>query len=242
MAPHHVELPVVYRTVRAWTAAFPCATEGLRTLLPDSRLRPIEVFPGTTALGVAVFDYLDTTIGPYREVGLAIPCRYLGSTTIPMFPLLAERWLEDVGHWVVSLPVTTEIANQAGRTFWGYPKYVGEIDIDATDREVRCSVSKGGAKVLSVEIQRPGRSRPMTFPMRTYSRLDDEILLTELRVDALGHLRRLGGRARLVLHDHPQNEPLQSIGLRGDRTIEVRWFDEYRTVLDRARARFRIGG
>jgi hypothetical protein len=237
----NVELPIIYRKTRAWMTAFPCSTEAAKALLPDPALRPIEIWPGTSALGVAVYDYVDTSVGPYGEVGLAIPCRYRRSTAVPLLPLLAERWLDDVGHWVELLPVTTEIANYGGRTFWGYPKFVAEITIDATDQKMRCLVAEHGDKILEVEVQRPGPSRPLRFPLRTYSRLEDELLLTELEIDAVGFWKRLGARAKLTLHDHPRVRHLQKLDIRCDRAIEVRWLDELRTSLDRARARYRIG-
>jgi len=237
----NVDLPIVYRKTRAWIAAFPCSAKAAARLLPDPELQPIQIWPGKSALGVAVYDYIDTSVGAYGEVGLAIPCRYRRSAAVPLLPLLAESWLPDVGHWVELLPVTTEIANYAGRTFWGYPKFVASIRVDATYDSMRCTVSEDERKILEIEVHRPGPSRPLTFPLRTYTKKDDELLLTELAIDAFGSRKRLGARARLTLHDHPRVKHLESLEVRGDRPIEVRWLDELRTSLDRARARYRIG-
>src|SRR5215471_16495745 len=92
-----VELPVVYRRATAYFAAFPCALSAFEGLVPSADLRPLSVWPGTGALVVAVFDYQDTSIGPYGEVGIGIPCRRSVHLAPPLLPLLAERWLEDVG-------------------------------------------------------------------------------------------------------------------------------------------------
>ena len=75
--------------------------------MPEHRLKPISLWPGKGPLVVAVFDYQETSIGPYLEVGIGIPCRYRHTTAVPLLPLLGERWLEDVGYWLVTLPVNT---------------------------------------------------------------------------------------------------------------------------------------
>jgi hypothetical protein len=234
-------LPIHYRKARAWFAVFPCLERAAAALLPDPELRPARVLPGIAALVVATFDFEDTSIGPYREVGIGIPCRYRRSTAVPLVPLLGERWIDDVGPWVHLMPVTTEAANEAGHRYWGYPKFVAEIDIDASDAQMRCTVSEKGAPILHVEVERPGPSRPIQFPVRPYSRLGNELLLTEFHVDAVGAIRRLGAKARVRFEPHLRSGALRDLGVIGDRPIEVRWCDEYRTVLDRARARYRIG-
>lgn len=237
----NVELPILYRASQAWFAVFPAPIRGLTPLLPDPELRPVQVVPGKGAVVLAVFDYTDTSIGPYREVGLGIPCRYRRSTALPLLPMLAERWLDDVGPWVHLLPVTTELANEAGIKNWGFPKFVADITIDADGSRVACTVSEKGERVLTAVIERPGPSAPLRFPLRLYTRLHDELLLTELAVDAVGAVGYLGTKATLQLEQHPRVRALQGLGLDQASPIAVRWFDEYRTALDRARARYRIG-
>lgn len=234
-------LPIHYRKARAWFAVFPCSLQKAAALLPDPRLRPVAVLPGVAALVIATFDFEDTSIGPYREVGIGIPCRYRRATSVPLLPLLAEKWLDDVGPYVALMPVTTEAANEAGHRYWGYPKFVADIDIDADDARMRCAVSENGEPLFSVEVERPGSSKPIAFPVRPYSKLGDELLLTEFHVDAVGSIRRLGARARVRFEPHPRVSELRELEVSGERPIEVRWCDVYRTDLDRARARYRIG-
>jgi hypothetical protein len=234
-------LPILYRKARAWFAVFPCPLRGAAAMLPDERLKPAQVIPGKAAIVFAVFDFEDTSIGPYREVGIGIPCRYRRTTAIPLVPLLAEKWLDDVGPFITHMPVTTQAANDAGWKHWGYPKFVAAIDIEADDARMRATVSEEGRPILHVEVERPGPSHRIDFPVRPYSKLGDELLLTEFHVDAVGDIRRLGAKASVRIEDHPRAADLKSLGLDGARPIEVRWCDEYRTELDRARARYRIG-
>lgn len=234
-------LPIHYRKGRSWFAVFTCPARRAEKLLPDPKLRPALVVPGIAALVVAVFDFEDTSIGPYREVGIGIPSRYRRSTALPLVPLLAEKWLDDVGPWVQFMAVTTEDSKEAGRRYWGYPKFVADIDIQADDAQMRCVIEEAGEKVLEVSVERPGPSGPIQFPVRTYTRLSEELLLTEFHVDAEGSIGRLGAKARVHFEAHPRAGMLRELGVDGRRPIEVRWCDTYRTELDRARARYRIG-
>jgi hypothetical protein len=59
--------------------------------------------------------YRITDIGPYNEVGLTVVARVPGDP-IP-------------GNYVINLPVTTAVANRAGREIWGYNKFVAAIDV-----------------------------------------------------------------------------------------------------------------
>ncbi|MBK7585789.1 MAG: acetoacetate decarboxylase family protein [Myxococcales bacterium] len=233
-------LPIVYRKARAWIAGFPAPTRELAKLLPDARLDVIEVRPGTSVLVAAAFEYVDTSIGPYLEAALSIPCRWGRHLRVPLLPLMAERWLGDVGHWVQLLPVTTSAADVAGRTIWGYPKFVGDIQVDAGPSHMRCRVSEAGQLVFGFEVERPGPSRPMRFPVRTYSRLDDEIHFTEIDVDAVGCRKTRGARGSLELSGHPRLAGLPPPSRIRPTPLEVRWFDEYRLELDRASTRYRI--
>lgn len=234
------DLPVVYRKCSAFFAAFPYPLAAIRPLLPTAMLVPVTLVPRKGALVVAVFDYQDTSIGPYREVGIGFQCRLRSSGPLPLIPLLAERYIADVGAWVQILPVTTPIANDLGRAHWGLPKFVADIRIDRTDDHVSCEVTENGERLLHVEIERPGMSRPTSLPLRLYSALDEELLFTELAIDAVGHTSRLRPRARLELTSHPRVRDLDPSALTGAKPIEVRWFDEYRTMLDRPSIRYRM--
>ncbi|EYF05681.1 Hypothetical protein CAP_2971 [Chondromyces apiculatus DSM 436] len=51
-----------------------------------------------------------------------------------------------------------------------------------------------------------------------------------------------GRRASLQFDDPPRNASLGEVPRAFNRPVEVRWFDEYRIALDRARTRYRIRG
>lgn len=234
------DLPIVYRKSAAFFAAFPYPMSAIRGLLPHPMVAPVRLAPGKGVLVVAVFDYEETSIGPYREVGIGFQCRLQRSGPLPLLPLLAERLFDDVGPWVQMLPVTTQAACDVGRANWGFPKFVADIRIERGDQRMTCEVAEGGQALLRVEIERPGRPKPMALPLRLYSALGEELLFTELHVDAVGATRRIGPRAKLEILDHPRTRDLDREAPRLGRPIEVRWFDEYRTLLDRPSIRYRM--
>lgn len=234
------DLPIVYRKASAFFAAFPYPLSAIRSLLPNTMLVPASLGLGKGVLVAAVFDYEDTSIGPYREVGLGFQCRMRSSGPLPLLPLLAEKFFGDVGPWVHFLPVTTQAACDAGREHWGFPKIVADIKIDRSDDRVECEVLENDQPLLRIEIDRPGPSKVHSLPLRLYSAKEEDLLFTELHVDAVGSTARTGVKARLTVHDSPRLTDLDRDAISRARPLEVRWFDEYRTMLDRAAIRYRM--
>jgi hypothetical protein len=233
------EVPILYRKARAWIASFPCPVGALTRTLPDPSLSVVSVLPGVAPLTVAVFECEDTTIGPHHEVVLGFPVRHRKSTAMPLVPLLAERWLIDLGVWVHVLAVDSTDAGDAARATWGLPATTARIAIDTRIDRTTCAVSDDDGAIFSVEYDRPtSPAEPMHFPLRLWSKKDAELLRTELDVDAMGSLRRVGARARLVIEDHPLVAHLASLGLARASALEVRWLDAYRTSLGLPAARF----
>lgn len=235
------DLPIVYRRASAYFAAFPYPLHAIGPLMPHPMIVPVPLGRGGKgALVVAVFDYQDTSIGPYQEVGIGIQCRLRSSAQVPLLPLLAESLFEDVGSLVTFLPVTSQVANDAGRQHWGLPKFVADIRIDRTDDGIQCEVAENGERILKVEIYRPGPSKSFGTPLRIYSTLGDEMLFTQLHCDVTGVIRRRSIAAHVELASHPRVRDLDASALNGAKPLEVRWFDDYRTLLDRPNIRYRL--
>lgn len=235
------EPPIVYRRARAWATAFPCPVGVVTKLLPLPDLVPITAWPGTGVLAAAVFDYQDSSIGPYRSLVVALLCQRRGGLRLPLLPLLAESWTPDVGVYPVLLAVTTPAAHDSATTVWGYPTIQADIDLRASSEHVGCVVSEGGRPIARFEMYRPGEPDWASVPLRTYSCLGDELCFASTMIDGKVAVGRLGARASLHLDDHPHAEALRRLPRVHDRPLEVRWFDEYRTLFDKPEARFRMG-
>lgn len=234
------DLPIVYRKSSAVFAAFPCPLRVLRPLLPHPVLAPVSLGLGKGVLVVGVFDHEETSIGAHREVGIGFQCRLRSSGPMPLLPLLADRLFEDVGTWLQLVPTSTAAAADAGAQGWGLPKLVADVRVERTDDRIDCEVVENGERILHFSAERPGRSGPSALPVRFYSALGDEVLFTEMHVDAACAASRIGARARLELADHPRVRDLDPEALAKAKPLEVRWFDEYRTMLDRPAIRYRM--
>lgn len=234
------DLPIVFRKGSAVMAAFPCPLSVIRRLLPHPVLAPVSLGFGKGACVVSALDHEDTSIGPYREVRLGFQCRLRRAGPMPLIPLLAERFFEDVGTWVHLLAVTTEAAADAARASWGLPAIVADVRVERTDDRVDCEVVENGERVLHFAADRPGRPRTAALPVRLYSALGDELLFTEMLADASLASSRIGARARLELADHPRLRDVDREALSKAGPLEVRWLDEHRALLDRPSIRYRM--
>lgn len=234
------DLPVVYRKSAAFFAAFPYPLKAIRPLLPHAILAPVTLLPGKGALVVAVFDHQEGTLGAHREVGVGFMVRLRTSGPLPLLPLIADRYFDDVGVWMHAFPTTSEGAATIARAEFGAPKQLADVAIARTEDHVDCEVTAGGESVLQIALDRPGFGRNATFPLRSYSALGDDLVFTEMAADAVTATSRFRPSARVTLGNHPMVRDLDPSALAGARPLEVRFCDDYRTMLDRPSIRYRM--
>jgi hypothetical protein len=195
------DLPICY-TDASWIGVF-FQVELLRAskLLSELSGDELEPWPvmGKALAAVYAWEYRRSTIGYYKEVGLGIQARVKGAK--PSLWKLATDMLAQPkqGIWVVSLPVTSQAAFQAGVEVWGYPKYVSEVDVNIGER--------GGKVILADELELTV-PRPTVFkknlPIATYTKRKGVLLRTkiDIRTDVSlclgGGIKFLGSRGQTV--------------------------------------------
>jgi len=124
-----VELPIPYYDTSNVLAYSLCDTKRVERALQSTGLKPAFSIANRTVIAISFDEYRKTTVGSYNEVGVAIPVMQ-GGTKAPfrgINELYSDIKNRELGFYVLSLPVTTELANAAGRELWGYPKFVTEI-------------------------------------------------------------------------------------------------------------------
>lgn len=220
-------------------AGFTARSERLRLLTPR-QLQLAEIWPGRSAVGIICFDYVRSDIGPYGEVAVAWPVVHAHRPPPPLLPILAETRWPGMGWWVHRLPVTSPIANEAGRAHWGYPKFVADIEFGWDGSRRSCTLSEGGAEILRLTIDTRMAAVPRRFPLRTWSQQGGELLHTTVDVDAVGLRRMMRADVELALGPHPVGRELEELGLDRSRAVEVRWFPVWRAVLPAADTRVRV--
>lgn len=216
-----VDLPILYYDTSYVFAFFLVDQKAAAAQLDDDALRPAMNFRGKTLIGLANYQYRNSTVGDYGEVGIALP-------VVPRHARSGERWLQalhcvdnpdrDLGYQVLHLPVTTEAANAAGREIWGLPKFVTPISVHHSGRMVDVSVADpdGNGTIMNLFGRAGLGVRSPQVPVMLYSRLDGQMLRTGVNGRGPSVLRS-GGGVRLSVGEstHPMAETLRSLGMDG---------------------------
>lgn len=232
----NVGVPILYRQARSVMAVFPVEASRLRALLEDDELEPVTVADGKPVIAIAMFDYQDTSIGPYHEAAVAtlVVPRAFGIPFRPALDLLLPfRWRR-VGMYILDLPVTTAIANAAGRELWGLPKFVTEIPIEWQAEEFRGAVLAPGSSSPVITLKGE-LGRGTVLPQKAillYSRLHGELIAT--RVDLYGlarHTRSTSLQLEVGAVQHPMAERLAKLGLGGAKPALVQVAPSFRARL-----------
>ncbi len=163
----------------------------------------VEVLPGQTQLIVGFVDYKDNDLGDYDEVMLVFMVQPRGAPQ-------SSR-----GTFIWKLPVNQSFSCEAGRTIWGFPKTVEEINVDYGPRRVSCRLVMGGKHVFTLGVPRgaadAGKSPEME--MTTYTYLDGPACL-QFATGGTGTTLTPGGEGvELLLGDHPIADDLRALGL-----------------------------
>lgn len=200
VAGQSFRLPIRYRRLDTFFAAYGADHGAVKDLVPSTRLRPVKVWPGRAAITLNAFNYIDTDIGPYGEFSVGVPCflKHGGKTLL--------------GVYVHRLPVTTEIAKTAGIEVWGYPKFVCEMEFENTamDHAVRLSLS--GQEILSLRVKKGGVGIGMSREMPTFTIKNGEIIVTRLQSQAMARIMPKG-LAILDTGLHEMGRELAGLGL-----------------------------
>jgi hypothetical protein len=207
-----VRVPVEVRDASAHMASFLVPAAAAQDLIGYSGLEVAEPLPGRAVCTIGFMRYLDSDLGPYHEVAVAFLVRHKGMEPASAFTKSAEVARGFLGAFIHQLPVNQAFTLEAGRSIWGFPKFLADIDLDVAGSVARCSLHHDGDFVLSLSIR-----RGVTMPARgssvdAYSRADDVLRRTAWSMEPRGVRGRPGG-AVLWLGDHPMAKELRALDL-----------------------------
>ena len=205
-----VELPILYLRDDLFTAFFTCSLKRVREILPSEKLKPVSLGLGRAVVGIGCFNYIDTSIGPYGEVGVIIPVVH-NRLCPPVFPLLLEANYPSLGFLVMHLPVTALAARNAGRGIWGYTKFTTEMNFEITPEASTCEMSEGGKNILRLTVKKKGMVRRDNRPLVTYSVLNRELIYTNIPTRAIYLTSVIPSHSELVLGDHPVANTIRAL-------------------------------
>lgn len=214
MAGQPMEFPIFYYDVRFVTAIFTAKTTALKKLLPHPRFKPIQIWPGTGMLGIAAFEYHDTSVGPYNEVGIAIPIKFPSRFVIPGLSALKMMRKNLFPVYIHHLPVTTEFALKSGIHFYNYPKFLAEITFQDRDESLEVTLKEKDDLILKLLAKKLPLKRSAGFEFHTYSTKDNVVMhtLVEGWAPKFGAVR-MGSVAELELGEHGISKELAELNL-----------------------------
>jgi hypothetical protein len=194
-----IELPIAYRDATATTVFFPAQPRVARELVEPHGLSPVRL-PLGALLAITWFEYRDTGIGPYNELGISLlvtPTKRKRGVSFP-------RGNGGVGFHVLHLPVTTETARSGGVELYGYPKAVNEIPMRVGSDAIEGTLRDAGRDVLSMRIPlRRGLGLRM-IDLTTYSVLDGYLMKTVVPTACRARAFQAKGTELRLLDDaHP---------------------------------------
>ncbi|HVO27331.1 MAG TPA: acetoacetate decarboxylase family protein [Candidatus Margulisiibacteriota bacterium] len=206
-----VTMPAVVRDASSGNAVFLVPSAAAQPLVGDA-FEVVEMAPGQTQLILGFVDYRDNDLGDYNEVMMIFVVRPRGKPGEPE------------GTFIYKLPVNQSFTCEAGRTIWGFPKSVEQIDVDYGDRHVTCKLVMDGQHVFTLTVPR-GKADGDTpdMEMATYTYLDGP---TVVRFTTGGPTAVApgGDGVQLTLGTHPLADELRQLGLPAPATMST-WME-----------------
>jgi len=214
-----VEMPIMYYDDSAMMALFRLDYDKAQALVADQGLQAVRVYGGKALVAMAFYQYRETSIADYNEVGVAIAVVPNG-TRVPQFPLLSTLNALDkapVGFCVIDLPVTTAAACAAGREIWGYPKFVTPIAFSLKGNQFDGAVTDPSTNKDLVRLSgKAGFGVPgPQLDLVLYSRHNEKLLRTLVNTRG-GAQACLPGSLRVTVSEssmHPMAKRLLALGL-----------------------------
>ncbi|MFF2084001.1 acetoacetate decarboxylase family protein [Nocardia sp. NPDC058176] len=197
-------------------------SKAIRSRLPQE-LAPLEVVPGIGLVSVVFFRYDVCDIDFYTEAAVAAaarPARHGGPGFVDLVSGLGNDHLHS---YVLSLPVSSQIAQVRGHDGYGFPKWVTglDVEIDATGTTARAANDDGEAD-LTLSAPTPSVKRyasgERVSTLTSYTTIDGAWHATQTQINMLA-----GGSSSL-----PRGVDLQ-LG-RGRLSDDVRSLGPIKTV------------
>jgi hypothetical protein len=205
-----VELPLRYWRADRFLAIFPADADRIRAILPSPKVHPLLLAPGRAALAVTAFNFHETSLGRYGEIGIA-PLVTEFPFAPPMLPLLAERVMPWCGY-IMHLPVTSRLGRDAGREIWNYPKFLADMDFDRFSDRQSVRLEENGRHILTLTVAQRGLAMRDDNPTRTFTVQNGQLIKTTIRNRGIAQVNVGPGAGTLELGDHPIAEEIRALG------------------------------
>jgi hypothetical protein len=217
-------LPIRYLDVQCLVATFLTAPDRAFELLEGAELQPVLQEDGRAVVDLYCIEYRKTDIGPYNEVGLTVRAKAPGD------PIAA--------NYVVNLPVTTAMADLAGREIWGYNKFVATIDVKSEGKTFSTVLRDSDHEIIgALEGERALSAPAPPTDILTFSRDRGRLIKTTIRV-LTPSLAGSGDKLvfKVGTSSHPMTSNLRALSLDDARPVLIHYTDPFQALLFPGRA------
>ncbi len=207
-----VRLPVEVRDASTAVAFYLVSARAAQHLVAPTGLHVATILPGRTLCSIGSVDYRDNDLGRYHEIAITFFVRERGTRAIPFAGTVLSMVRGNLAAYIHHLPVDGEFTCEAGRTIWGFPKFMSEIAISAVAGGSTSVLTVDGQHVLTQTVHAGGsRSMPRREQI-SYALRDGALYRTRATMGGTGLGARLGG-ASLQLGTHAIADELRALGL-----------------------------
>ncbi|MDE2041055.1 MAG: acetoacetate decarboxylase family protein [Patescibacteria group bacterium] len=149
-----IDIPSIYSGT-GLTSFFPIDYRKARTLINSKNIFPARFGLNKAILTITVFDFIDSPVGPYKELVYSIPVLYKPIINLPFVPLLLNKFYKNFGVYVVDIMQSTRIAIDHGNVLTGYPHNPEIISIETNkmNETVSVIVKSGNEMILEMNFK-----------------------------------------------------------------------------------------
>lgn len=203
-------MPVRVRKADVHTAMFSVDAAAAQRLIDYSGLEVCQHRPGRAVVNLMLARYIDGDLGQYNEFGTCVMVNPPGSHA------RGFRALGDAAAFIHHLPVDQEFTLEAGRSIWGFPKFMADFDVRDGGGRFGFDVREKGLLIAGLDwnagVPLPAAltSKPQVLKTYTYAEGTTREVPWEMKTSGL---RFRPGGVTLRLGDHACGRELASLGL-----------------------------
>lgn len=226
---HRVALPVRVRDASAFLGVYSVPARAAQEVIDYSDLEVLQHRAGKALCCLLFVRYEDGDLGRYHEFGVSFFVRPPGGSGGPGGSGARSgpggsgaRSCRDLAHlvrghagvFIHRLPVDGEFTCEAGRSIWGFPKVVTDIDLLERERQRRAVLRFGGEPAVDLRVGGgvPVPGGGVATSLDAYTRFGGITRRVPWRMRASGTRFRPGG-AELRLGEHEVASELAGLGL-----------------------------
>lgn len=224
------ELPILYFRDDAFYLLFTADLERVKAVMPSDHLHPVRTTGSRGIVGIAAFNYVETSIGPYGEVAVVVPAVYGTKPPPAVIPLAMETRYPGFGMVVLHLPVTRTVARDAGRSEWGYTKFIADMDFAVTPEFMECTMREEDRHILTLHVKRKGIFMRDKKPLITYSVKKESLIKTMIPQRGACRTAIKPKGSFVALGDHPVAQSIKDLEI-GTKPMMSRYYVERSGIL-----------